>query len=281
MSQKPQSPDNQLTNIFINYRRADTSGHAGRLERDLSKRFPGRVFMDIHNIEVGKDFTEAINDEVGRCGALIVMIGNQWLDITDPKTGKRRLDNPDDFVALEIAGALKRDTRVIPVLVEGATMPQEDDLPTALAGLARRNAIEITDTRWDYDTEQLIKVLEKICGSSPQPAEDTSKAGRAVASNVPTAKSGVMKIAIISIVATLVAVVALVAFLSSLDDAPPQPNVNNTNIGGQTSANVATPDSVPKPSDAIKLPPPQAVVKPSVVEIVIPVDSNRKWEWGG
>src|SRR5882724_3060703 len=132
MSQNPQGLNNEPTDIFVNYRRADTSGYAGRLEPELSRRFPGRVFMDIHTIEVGTDFAEAINREVGKCGVLIVLIGNQWLDIADPKTGKRRLDNPNDLVALEIVEALKRNIRVIPVLVEGAKMPEAEDLPAAL-----------------------------------------------------------------------------------------------------------------------------------------------------
>lgn len=87
--------------------------------------------------------------------------------------------------------------------------------PSTLAGLARRNAIEISDTRWDYDVEQLIKVLEKICGVAPLPVEDASKAGRAEVSNVAPAKSGVMKIVLISVAATFIAMVALVMYLAS------------------------------------------------------------------
>lgn len=220
MSQSPQKSDKESTGIFINYRRADTSGYAGRLEQELSRRFPGRVFMDIHTIEAGTDFAEAINNEVGKCGALVVLIGDQWLDITDPKTGKRRLDNPNDFVALEIAEALKRDTRVIPVLVEGAKMPDAEELPASLVALGRRNAIEISDTRWDYDVEQLVKVLEKICGipspsvSAPGTGTGTgSGAGnRTVTGTGAGGKSGMLKIAI-PIAAVIIAAVALVIYL--------------------------------------------------------------------
>src|SRR6185295_6746405 len=218
MNQNPQAPTSQSTDIFINYRRSDTSGHAGRLEQQLSQRFPGRIFMDIHNIEAGRDFTEVIAEEVGKCGVLIVMIGNQWVDITDPETGKRRLDDPTDFVAAEIAGALQRNIRIIPVLVEGAKMPRQEELPAALAGLVRRNAIELSDTRWDYDVEQLIKVLEKICGSPSAATAATSRV--APASETSAGKWGTRKIAMVAAVPILLAVVILVIYLSARKDSP-------------------------------------------------------------
>ena len=288
MSQPHEISDNRLTDIFISYRRSDASGHAGRLERDLSKRFPGRVFMDIHDIEVGKDFTEVISDEVGKCGALLVIIGNEWLNVTDPKTGKRRLEDPHDFVATEVASALARNIRVIPVLVEGARMPQVDELPPALAGLTRRNAIEISDTRWDYDVEQLIKVLEKICGSTPLPVAPPPKAEGGAAGDVTSGKSGVLKIAIISIVATLVAVVALGMFLSSDADST-EVDVNSNVAADQSLTKGAAPDGSPKqlgapqPSDATRPPAKrQAVVNlaEGEAEFVFPFDTTGdEWEW--
>lgn len=157
---------NQLADIFINYRRDDTSGHAGRLRHDLLKRFPNRIFLDIHSIGVGSNFTEAIREEVTRCGALIMIIGNQWLSITDAK-GKRRLDDPEDFVANEIAQALRLRIKVIPVLVEDAKMPSRENLPAVLHDLVFRNAMELTEKHWTYDVDELIGELEKICGISP------------------------------------------------------------------------------------------------------------------
>lgn len=260
MSQSPLNPTDEPTGIFINYRRADTSGHAGRLEQELSRRFPGRVFMDIHTIEVGTDFADAINSEVGKCGALIVLIGNQWVDITDPKTGKRRLDNPNDFVALEIAEALKRNTRVIPVLVEGAKMPDAEELPASLAALVRRNAIEISDTRWDYDVQQLIKVLEKICGL-PTPSATGTETGSGKGTGTGTrtgtgsvtgvaAKSGMLKIAI-PVAVVLVAVVALVIYLSSGSTTPSQLSPAGSTAPNQSQAQVATDNAANPPGDSV------------------------------
>lgn len=288
MSQTSQSPEKELTDIFINYRRADTSGYAGRLEQELSRRFPGQVFMDIHTIEVGTDFADAINSEVGKCGALIVLIGNQWLDITDPKTGKRRLDNPNDFVAIEIAEALKRSIRVVPVLVEGAKMPAADELPVVLAGLVRRNAMEISDTRWDYDVQQLIKVLEKICGGTAPLVGKTARTGTGAGTETSTdgtatrGKWGVAKIAIVSTVATLVAVAALIMYLGSGEDPEPQPSSSNATLADQSQAGAKPPDASEPPaatSDAQG----QAVVNLSAAEaeFVFPFDtSGRDWRWG-
>jgi len=93
------------------------------------------------------------------CDILIVVIGREWLTCADPG-GHRRLDDPNDFIRLEAATALKRNIRVIPVLVRGARMLKSEELPTDLEKLARRQGIEISDTRWDSDTGQLIKALE-------------------------------------------------------------------------------------------------------------------------
>lgn len=148
-------------NIFVNYRRDDTAGHTGRLFDRLNSCFPGRVFMDIDTIEPGIDFVEIIREAVGCCEVLIVMIGREWLNIADA-TGRRRLDNTNDFVRLEIATALERDIRIIPVLVEGAAMPRPEDLPPELALLSRRNAIELSDARWAFDVDRLILAIEGV-----------------------------------------------------------------------------------------------------------------------
>jgi glycine cleavage system H protein len=155
-----------MSRIFISYRRDDSAGYAGRLYDRLSDRFgEDQIFMDIDTIEPGLDFVEVIEEAVGSCDALIALIGKQWLTITDA-TGRRRLDNPEDFVRLEIATALDRSIRVIPVLVRGATMPRSQDLPKALRKLARRNALEISDTRFHHDVNKLIEVLETVLATS-------------------------------------------------------------------------------------------------------------------
>jgi len=149
-----------MAGIFISYRREDTAGHAGRLFDRLTQHFGKvRIFMDVSDIEPGTDFVEAIDKAVGSCEILIVVIGREWLTCREPG-GQRRLENPNDFIRLEAATALKRSIRVIPVLVQGARMPKSAELPADLEKLSRRQGIEISDTRWDSDTGQLIKALE-------------------------------------------------------------------------------------------------------------------------
>src|ERR1051326_8270064 len=129
-----------MSKIFLSYRREDSASDAGRLYDKLVSHFGSEsVFIDIDRIDLGVDFVEAINEKIGLCQVLLVLIGKQWLTTTD-STG-RRLDNPNDFVRLEIVAAGKRNIRIIPVLVEGATMPREELLPDDLKFLARRNAI--------------------------------------------------------------------------------------------------------------------------------------------
>lgn len=151
----------QFSGIFVSYRRDDSSGHAGRLFDNLAKHFgEDQIFMDIDTIEPGEDFLEVIEKAVGSCEIVIVVMGQRWLSASDDAS--RRLDNPNDFVRLEIATALNRDIRVIPVLVQKATMPRPQDLPDDINRLSRRNAIEISDNRWQYDVAKLINVLERV-----------------------------------------------------------------------------------------------------------------------
>ena len=147
--------------IFISYRRDDSEGEAGRLYDDLIRVFrPGAVFMDVSDIHPGKDFRQAIDDNVARCGVLLAVIGPGWTTITDA-SGARRLDQPNDFVRLEIASALARGIDVIPVLVHGARMPTPAELPESLQNLAYRNCVEITHTRWNSDVELLSRSLRE------------------------------------------------------------------------------------------------------------------------
>ncbi|HKP73829.1 MAG TPA: TonB family protein, partial [Pyrinomonadaceae bacterium] len=106
------------------------------------------------------DFVEAIREAVGACEILIALIGKDWLESAG--ANGRRLDNPKDFVRLEIAAALERDVRVIPVLVQEARMPNPEELPEDLSRLSHRNAVELSDARWKYDVDQLIDVMERI-----------------------------------------------------------------------------------------------------------------------
>jgi FHA domain/TIR domain len=155
--------------IFISYRRGDTTIYAGRIHDSLCMRLGDEeVFMDLDAIEPGADFVEHIEREVGSCEVLISLIGRDWIDARDAD-GARRLDDPADWVRLELEAGLNRDIRVIPVLVQGATMPRADELPGDLAKLARRNALEIGDTRWRYDFDRLMEVIEKVLEGNSVP----------------------------------------------------------------------------------------------------------------
>jgi hypothetical protein len=114
--------------------------------------------MDVAGLEPGKDFRKAIDESVASCSVLLAVIGLQWLDARDAM-GRRRLDDANDFVRMELASALKRDIPVVPVLVRGAKMPHPDELPDDLKDLAYRNAVELTHPRWKSDIQLLIRAL--------------------------------------------------------------------------------------------------------------------------
>jgi hypothetical protein len=147
--------------IFISYRREDNPAWARLVHNRLSQHFSqSEIFMDVDTIEPGIDFVEAIEESVGSCDVLIAMIGAHWLSAVDPQGG-RRLDNPEDSVRLEIATALMRKIRVIPVLVDGAKMPVVRELPDDLRSLVRRNALELSHYRFQPDSERLIDAVER------------------------------------------------------------------------------------------------------------------------
>jgi len=147
--------------IFISYRREETAYPAGWLFDRLAHHFDGgQVFKDVDSIQPGDDFVEVIATAVGSCDVLLALIGAEWLTITD-EHGQRRLDNPDDFVRLEIEAALTRGVRVIPILLDGARMPRADQLPASLAKLVRRQALELSPARFDFDTSRLLRVLDR------------------------------------------------------------------------------------------------------------------------
>jgi len=159
--------------IFISYRREETAYPAGWLFDRLADRFgKGQVFKDVDSIQLGDDFGEVIATAVGSCDVLLALIGDRWLTITD-EHGRRRLDNPDDFVRLEIEAALTRDIRVIPILVEGARIPRADQLPPSLTNLARRQALELSPSRFDFDTSRLLRVLDRTLTEVPVPPATT------------------------------------------------------------------------------------------------------------
>jgi hypothetical protein len=148
--------------IFISYRRDDAKHAAGRLVDRLSQAFgPHQLFLDVDNIAPGLDFKKVLSEKVQGCDVLLAVIGPGWLASTDER-GARRLDNPKDFVRIEIEAALARDIRVIPVLVDGARMPGEQDLPDTLRPLADRNAVRLAHERFGADAGNLTMALAKV-----------------------------------------------------------------------------------------------------------------------
>jgi hypothetical protein len=145
--------------IFISYRRQETAWPVGRLYDKLVEHFPAeQIFRDVDSIEPGEDFVERITATVSSCDVLLALIGPQWLKITDEE-GRCRLDNPGDYVRVEIETALTRKIRVIPILVDDAQMPRVNELPSTLAALVRRNAVEINPIT--FDTTRLIAAVQQ------------------------------------------------------------------------------------------------------------------------
>ena len=155
-----------MPRIFLSYRREDASAHAGRLYDSLVQRFgKDQVFRDIDTIRPGDDFVNAIHQCMAACDVCLVLIGRQWMA---EQHGARRLDDPGDYVRLEVAAALDphRDIRVIPVLVDGGHLPASSELPPELAPLARRQAIELSEARFHDDVERLSSVLSPTRASA-------------------------------------------------------------------------------------------------------------------
>jgi hypothetical protein len=162
----PQHP----SRIFICYRREDSAGHAGRLRDRLVLTFgKTQVFRDIDNLQIGEDFVERITRTIATCRVVLVVIGRHWLDARDAD-GRRRLDDPEDYVRLEVMAALNASSpiTIIPVLVQGAAMPRTDDLPVQLRPLCRRSALVASDERWTVEMDELVDQVETIMRTSTE-----------------------------------------------------------------------------------------------------------------
>lgn len=150
-----------MSRIFISYRRLDTQGSAGRLHQSLVDHFGSdQVFMDVEGIVPGELWSEKLFAELGECDALIVVIGPKWLTVADQQG--RKLDDPEDVVRREIELAFSRQKVVIPVLVEGASMPTPDDLPGELARLPTHQGTVVSHNRWADEVKLLIKYIDDV-----------------------------------------------------------------------------------------------------------------------
>ena len=156
--------------VFISYRRSDTGPYARLLKEHLSSRFPGTpIFMDLDSIEAGLDFAEVIRDAVNSSLVMVALIGSRWATAVNGE-GRRRIDDPADYVRFEIRTALEHGMRVIPVLADGAKPPRAQQLPPDLRKLARLNALEMSYDRLEYDESRLAAVIEKVlAANNPTP----------------------------------------------------------------------------------------------------------------
>lgn len=164
-----------MAGTFISYRRDDAAGYAGRLHESLERRFgASQVFRDVDTLQPGQDFVKAIEARLVACRVMIVIIGREWLDARNA-AGIRRLDDPLDFVRLEVAAGLARpDVLVVPVLVEGASMPAASQLPANLEPLARRHAVSVRDETWDADVDRLVAAVDRVLPPS-SPLQDVTR----------------------------------------------------------------------------------------------------------
>lgn len=148
-----------MAKIFISYRREDSQHAVDRIYEGLRKRLKKRdIFMDVDHIPKGVDFVEYLSDKVAASKTLLAVIGPQWLTVADSE-GRRRLDDPDDFVRVEIAAALRRGIPVVPVLLDGTPMPSAAQLPEDMRGFERRNAAFVDRRSLKADVDALVRDL--------------------------------------------------------------------------------------------------------------------------
>jgi hypothetical protein len=146
--------------VFISYRRNDQPGSAGRLFDRLSGKVEGRVFMDVHGIPGGHDYTKVIDDRVEVCDVVLAVVGDRWLTETDPATGKRRIDLADDFVRRELVAGLRMPNRVIPVLLDNVDPFRRQDLPEVLQKLADTHVLRLDHARFDDDVDRIVEAVQ-------------------------------------------------------------------------------------------------------------------------
>lgn len=151
-----------MANIFISYRRQDSEGYVGRLYDHLLRHFESeQVFMDVDSIPLGVDFVTFLEEAVAQCDVLLAVIGPTWTDATD-SDGERRLTQENDFVRIEVEAAIRQKKQVVPVLVGGARMPRSAEIPSELAPITRRNAVELRHAQFAKDVDRLAEAIRNL-----------------------------------------------------------------------------------------------------------------------
>lgn len=230
--------------VFISYRRADSAGWAGRVSDRLAATFGAdRVFVDVASIRPGTDFTQAIDEALARAAAVVVVIGPAWTRVTDD-TGRPRLQDPDDLVAVEVDRALSSGAAVLPVLVDGAAAPTAADLPDGLAALATRQALPVRADTFDHDMDRLVAAIRAAMpADAPSPTALTPPAdvpGGGGETSAP-ARRWILP-AVLAAVAALV-VVGVVLSRAGDDD----PVLTAPQDASPTAEEPAGPDDAPSP----------------------------------
>jgi hypothetical protein len=192
-----------MRKIFINYRRSEAEYAAGALGRELRRHFgDDRIFRDKEDIGGGASWKRRVLDEINGESALLILIGRGWAMVTDAQ-GRRRLDNPDDPLRMEIADGLRDGAAILPILLENAEMPADTDLPEDLRAITEHNALNLRDGDWQYDLTNICRTLEKAgfqpIAPPPQEKDAPSLPKAAVGSKV------VVAAAIIALVSALAA----------------------------------------------------------------------------
>jgi TIR domain len=188
-----------MARVFISYRRNDSKYQARMIYGAFQNVLPrGCLFMDIDSIPPGVDFVETLKSWVHQCEIMLALIGPGWIDATDPKTGRRRLDDPNDFVRVEIREGLARGVPIVPVLLDDAPMPDTEHLPEDMKALVRRQAEFVAYRTFDTDVKRLIKGLglgggevfpARSAGSSRRQPEQDRRPRVETASGYPTASA--------------------------------------------------------------------------------------------
>lgn len=209
--------------IFISYRRSDTEGEASRLAEDLREKLVDvQIFRDVETISPGEVFPEALARALADCVVQLALIGPTWVDARDDD-GKRRLDDPNDWVRQEIRQALASKVRVIPVTCRGAAPPKESALPSDIAMFAQRQAVEIDNNRWRYDVDQLIDRLVQSQGFKRRVAPTPGPAPTPTPVPAPPPKSGGMLKGLLIGGAITLGVLMVIGFLVETNNAEDSP----------------------------------------------------------
>jgi TIR domain len=239
-------------NIFINYRRGDEPGFTqalvGRLEQVFSAE---RLFIDVDHIPPGEDFVRVLEAQVAQCDVLLAVIGKGWLDAADGG-GHRRLDDPNDFVRVEIESALKLGKRVIPVLVNDAHMPRADQMPEALRPLATRNAVRLTHERFRADVQGLVGALQRGLAG-----------GNASSSSISIGPAPRRSLLIASIAAVVIAIAGIVWFSYSRPKPPPSTAESKPPAATAPASQPANPPAPQPTAQPAPSPAPQPIPAPA------------------